>query len=203
MSNIFVLCGKSSSGKDTIYKNLLGQGDLALKRIVPYTTRPMRSKEVEGQQYHFTDEEGLFKLEREGKVIEKRSYNTVHGIWYYFTVDDGFFDDESDHIMIATPEAVKKIREYMKERSLEDKSVLYPIYISVDDGIRLQRALNRELKQETPKYEEMCRRFLSDAADFAEDKLKEAGMNVCFENEDLAKCIEEIRNYIISKRHTA
>ena len=198
-----MLCGKSSSGKDTIYKNLLGQQDLTLKRIVPYTTRPMRSKEAEGQQYHFTDEDGLNKLENEGRVIEKRSYDTVHGIWHYFTVNDGFFDDESDHLMIATPEAVKKIRAYMKDNDLEGRSSLYPVYISVDDGIRLQRALNRELKQETPKYEEMCRRFLADAADFSKEKLDEAGMNVSFENEDLAKCIEEIRNYIISKRQTA
>ena len=44
---------------------------------------------------------------------------------------------------------------------------IWPVYIELDDGVRLQRALDRELRQEKPKYEEMCRRFLADSADFS------------------------------------
>ena len=56
--------------------------------------------------------------------------------------------------------------------------------------MRLQRALDRERCQKHPKYEEMCRRFLADAADFSKEKLQEAGIHRIFYNEDL-ECTEE------------
>ena len=42
MGKIFYIMGKSSSGKDTIYKKLLGDRELELRNIILYTTRPMR-----------------------------------------------------------------------------------------------------------------------------------------------------------------
>ena len=69
---------------------------------------------------------------------------------------------------------------------------MVPILITVPDGERLQRALNREKKQQNPKYEEMCRRFLSDAADFSEEKLKEAGIEHSFQNDNLDECYKTI-----------
>ena len=69
---------------------------------------------------------------------------------------------------------------------------MIPIYIEVEDGERLQRALDRERSQEEPKYAEMCRRFLTDSADFAEEKLLGAGLVRRFFNKDLKECIQEI-----------
>ena len=71
-----------------------------------------------------------------------------------------------------------------------------PVYIELDDGVRLQQALDRELGQEKPKYEEMCRRFLADAADFSEEKLTEAGITRRFINKDMEGTIREITEYI-------
>jgi guanylate kinase len=68
--------------------------------------------------------------------------------------------------------------------------------IELDDGIRLQRALSREQAQENPKYEEMCRRFLADSEDFADEKIKEAGIERRFENDNLERCMREIKEYI-------
>ncbi|MCR5581232.1 MAG: guanylate kinase, partial [Pseudobutyrivibrio sp.] len=81
--------GKSSSGKDTIFKLLLERKDLELNRIVSYTTRPIRSIEKPGDEYNFVSIEEKDKLLESGKVIEIRKYDTVHGPWFYFTVDDG------------------------------------------------------------------------------------------------------------------
>lgn len=75
-----------------------------------------------------------------------------------------------------------------------------PIYIEVEDGERLSRALNRERMQESPKYEELCRRFLSDAKDFSREKLKEAGITRRFVNQDLDETEEEIRRAILEDR---
>jgi len=68
--------------------------------------------------------------------------------------------------------------------------------IELDDGIRLQRALDRERKEEHPKYKEMCRRFLADCEDFSEEKIQEAGICRRFYNEDLEQCLTEIVAYI-------
>ena len=92
MGKIYCLLGKSSSGKDTLFKMLLEESGLALKTIVPYTTRPIRVGEQEGVEYHFVTEETQKKLEAEGKIIELRAYDTICGIWKYFTVDDGQID---------------------------------------------------------------------------------------------------------------
>ena len=51
MGNIYCLMGKSASGKDTIYNRLLAMEKLHLRRVVPYTTRPMRSGETDGQTF--------------------------------------------------------------------------------------------------------------------------------------------------------
>ena len=88
MGKIFCLMGKSSTGKDTIYKMLRDEKALQLQTIVPYTTRPIRAGETEGVEYHFIDEQRLLKLEKEGKVIEQRAYDTIYGIWRYATIAD-------------------------------------------------------------------------------------------------------------------
>ncbi len=59
MGKIFCLMGKSASGKDTIYRQLLLSEDLKLNKIVPYTTRPIREREKNGVQYYFVDEGNL------------------------------------------------------------------------------------------------------------------------------------------------
>ena len=191
MGKIVCLMGKSSTGKDTIFKRLLAQEALGLQRIVPYTTRPMREGEEEGVEYHFTDEAGYRKLMDEGRIIEDRAYDTVHGLWRYFTVAEAALDLEKlDYGLIGTLEAYVKIRDYFGAENV------LPVLIELDDGERLQRALNREKGQEHPKYEEMCRRFLADSEDFSEEKIAEAGIQRRFYNDSLDACIEAIVTYI-------
>ena len=76
---IFCLMGKSGTGKDTIYRELLSDGALPFERLVPCTTRPIRAGEQDGREYHFYSVEEFRALERDGKVIESRCYETVHG----------------------------------------------------------------------------------------------------------------------------
>ena len=193
MGNIYCLMGKSASGKDTIYNRLLAMERLHLRRVVPYTTRPMRSGETDGQTYVFCTEQQVADFEAAGKIIELRAYHTMYGIWKYFTADDGQIClAESDYLMIGTVESYRKLKEYYGE------AYLVPIYIEVDDGVRLQRALERERSQAEPKYAEMCRRFLADEADFSPEKLQEAGITKTFVNNDLEHTEQEIISYVKS-----
>ncbi len=192
MGNIYYMMGKSASGKDTLFQRLLGESGLPLKTVVLYTTRPMRAGERDGVEYFFCGEEQVREFERQGKIIELRAYQTVHGVWKYFTAADDQMDlERQSYLMIGTLESYLKIREYYgKERVI-------PIYIEVEDGERLQRALERERAQEQPRYEELCRRFLADARDFSEENLRAAGITKRFTNEVLGDTLREIKSYII------
>lgn len=192
MGNIYYMMGKSASGKDTLFQLLLGESGLPLKTVVLYTTRPMRAGERDGVEYFFCGEEQVREFESQGKIIELRAYQTVHGVWKYFTAADEQMDlERQSYLMIGTLESYLKIREYYgKERVI-------PIYIEVEDGERLQRALERERAQEQPRYEELCRRFLADAKDFSEGNLRAAGITKRFTNEVLEDTLREIKSYII------
>lgn len=191
MGKLFYVIGKSATGKDTIFRELLEMADLGLKPLVLYTTRPMRAGEEQGVQYHFTDEAGLRKLETVGRVIELRSYDTVYGVWKYFTADTEATDlAQQDYLGIGVLESYLALRDYYGAERV------VPLYIEVEDGERLQRALDRERAQQEPKYAELCRRFLADSEDFAEEKIAEAGIEKRFRNRDLKESIEEISEYI-------
>lgn len=194
MGRLFYIMGKSSTGKDTIFTELCNREELGLKNLVMYTTRPIRAKEEQGKEYFFVDDSTADELERQGKVIEMRSYNTVHGIWKYFTVDDCNIDfEQHDYLAIGTLESYAKIKAYYGEEKV------IPIYIEVDDGNRLERALQRERKPQNQKYEEMCRRFLADAADYSEEKLRDAGITRRFSNDnDRQECMNEVEAFIRS-----
>ena len=190
MGKIYYVMGKSSSGKDTIYKKLRERHP-EFHTIVPYTTRPIREGEHDGVEYYFVDEKRLKEMQQAGQVIEVRSYNTKCGIWTYFTADDGQIDlEQYDYLVIGTLVSYEAMKRYF------GKNVLVPIYIEVEDGERLCRALEREKKQQVPRYAEMCRRFLADEKDFAEDNLQRAEITYRFENADLSDCLTKIENYI-------
>lgn len=194
MGKIFCVMGKSATGKDTIYQKVLNESELNLQRIIPYTTRPIREGEEAGREYHFCNEDDVQRLEAEGRIVELRAYDTVYGIWKYFTVNDGNIQlDKENYLLIGTLEAYTKIRDYF------GKDNVVPIYIEVEDGDRLIRAISREKEQDIPKYEEMCRRFLADAKDFSEEKLKEAEIEKRFINVSLHQTIDEVEAYIKEK----
>lgn len=193
MGKICYIMGKSASGKDSIFKELRRRLP-EYRDIVLYTTRPIRAGETDGVEYHFVDEERLRELQKAGKVIEQRAYETVHGIWRYFTADDGQIDlRQYNYLVIGTLESYAAMREYFGAEAM------VPIYVQVDDGERLMRALERERAQKEPKYAELCRRFLADAEDFSEENLKKAGIIKKFENNDFQECLDEIGVYLREK----
>lgn len=192
MGKLFYVMGKSSSGKDTVYEELLTRSELGLKPYIMYTTRPIRAKETDGVQYHFVTEGQLRAMQEKGQVIELRSYNTVYGIWYYFTADSEAVDMEHcSYLALGTLESYQKIRGYYGENRV------VPVYIEVEDGKRLERALKRERKQAVPNYDEVCRRFLADQKDFSEENIRKAGITRRFlNNDDRQVCMDEIAEFI-------
>lgn len=187
MAKLFLIMGKSASGKDTLYKDIVQRFADRLGVVVPYTTRPKRQGETEGVEYHFISEARMRRMEKEGKVIESRCYQTVHGPWCYLTADDGQIDlSKRSSILIVTPPAYEKLRDYYGAEHV------VPLYVETEDGERLQRALKRERAQTEPKYEEMCRRFLADAKDFSEEVLAKLGIRKRYRNDSYERVLDEL-----------
>ena len=191
MGKIFYIMGKSATGKDTIYKEISTHFQSQLKKIVSYTTRPIREGERQGVEYFFVDEKKAEELADEGRIIELREYQTVMGPWKYFTVHDNQINlEENNYLVIGTLESYLSMRKYFGEETM------VPIYIEVEDGDRLLRAVNREQKQPAANFSEVCRRYLADEVDFSEEKLSEAGIIKRFKNRQLEPVVSEIVQYI-------
>lgn len=187
MGRIYYLLGKSATGKDTLYKEILKRRP-KLRTVTMYTTRPIREGETDGVEYFFTGREELERQLAFGKVIESRTYQTIAGPWTYYTVDDGQFDvaDDESCLMIGTLESYEKMCAYF------EAGKMVPVYIEVPDGIRLLRAVKREGNQKKPNYREVCRRYLADEKDFSEENLERLGITKRYQNTDMEMCVEEI-----------
>ena len=192
MGKVFCIMGKSGSGKDTIFKEIIKDNSLNLKKIVGYTTRPKRVEENDGVEYNFIDDDMINKFIQKNKVIEIRKYDTVNGIWYYGTMDDGQINLQTNsYIVISTLESYSSFKKYFGSNNV------IPLYIDVDDGIRLQRILNREMSEDSPNYKEICRRFIADSEDFSNKNLKLNGIEKIYSNNNLVECIADVKNNII------
>ena len=102
-------------------------------------------------------------------------------------MDDGQIDfNKGDYLYIGTLESYGDMVDYY------GKDVVVPIYVQVEAGERLWRAVNRERNQKEPKYAELCRRFLADEEDFKEENILGVGIQKRYDNVDLEKCISEI-----------
>ena len=189
MGKIFMIIGPSSSGKDTIFKKVHNDNPDLLP-IITYTTRPIRSGEENGKDYFFVTDEDIKEMEENNEIIEKRVYDTIYGPWTYATAATSIDLENKNYLAVNTLDAYESLISYY------GKDKIIPLFIKVDDGIRLQRALNREMQQEHPKYTELCRRYLADSIDFSEERLNDLEINEYFENNDLDECVKTVESKI-------
>ena len=191
MGKIVLFIGSSSSGKDTIKRRLIKENKFALKEMIMSTTRPKRTGEVEGREYYFKTIDEMLTLEREGKIIEKRTYETIYGPWHYFTPSSSIDLESYNYVGSNTLEGLDQFIKFYG-----DKNII-SLLIKVDDGIRLQRALDREKKEVNPKYQELCRRFLSDSLDFSEENINKRPItSIIYNNSSLDNTLEEVEKVL-------
>ena len=130
--------------------------------VIPCTTRPRRTGETDGQNYRFVSEDQLRRYEAEGLVVEKREYHTTQGLWTYFTLR---FQLDRDRVLITTLEGARALMDCYGSEHVQ------VVCLHTDDRTRLLRCIDREGRQERPDYDEVCRRFLADQADFSRERL--------------------------------
>jgi guanylate kinase len=73
----FILSAPSGAGKTTIAREVVKRiQDVRIS--VSHTTRPPRSREQDGRDYHFVTEEEFLRIEREGAFLETASVHDNH-----------------------------------------------------------------------------------------------------------------------------
>lgn len=160
MNTVFCVMGKSSSGKDCLAKSLVKNGKLSL--MIPYTTRPMRPGESDGNPYFFLSE----KAYMDEDIICNTKFESVHGNWSF-----GFKRMTEEELNVALPFiAVVSPKQFnMMNEAYEGIVQIVGLYIQADEEERMVHAIMREREKATPDYNELCRRFVSDANDFKYD----------------------------------
>jgi len=85
INNVVVICGFSSSGKDSITKYI--SDNYKYEMVISHTSRPIRPNESEENPYYFISKKQFEDMITQNEFIECRKYNTllqgVEDIWYY------------------------------------------------------------------------------------------------------------------------
>ena len=184
--------GKSGSGKDTIL-NLLLNLNKNIKKVIPITTRPPRSGEINNKDYIFTTKDKIDSFD----LLEKRKYtvfntNQNEDTWYY----GHEIPKDEWCIMIGTPSLYFDLCEKLSHAKIDNKNLynkinsIIPIYISIQSDTRLIRLIKREIQNKNPNIDELVRRYFKDEEDFAiiehndAQYLKNMGYTAIYENKD-------------------
>ena len=149
---IIILVGKTASGKTTVANELCKHH--GYKRIITYTTRPMRENEVQDVDYHFISDEQFNKMVENNEFTEYKRYNTAHGVWSYgsiITLEQEYSDD--CYVIILTPQGLKDL----------SKKISRYIAFYLDIGFKSQ--LER-LKKRGDEEQQIIKRLKNDAKDF-------------------------------------
>lgn len=119
------------------------------RKIVTYTTRPMRDGEVNGVDYHFISKSDFDSLVKDNFFIEYAKYRE----WYYGTAKVDCEDENS--VAVLTPAGLRALKRLGYD--------VTSIYLYVDRRSRLIKILTRG-----DNIDEAYRRNLSDVGQFDE-----------------------------------
>lgn len=193
MSNLYLIVGKTCSGKDTLANAIVANTDIVT--IVPYTTRALRPGEIDGATYNFIDENQYQELHDSGDILEERSYTTATGVVHYFETYSQFdMREDKDYMLICSAEAAVSIITEL------GRDAIKVIYIYADDFIRLSRYVSRESHSANPNANEICRRFLSEIDEYSESELFKLNIDLSIENNNIVTCINEFLKYYMNSK---
>lgn len=149
---MLVLCGKSAAGKNFLLNELINQG---MKRVIAYTTRPMRDGEEDGVDYHFIPEQLFEKVKSDNFFAETAEYHVANGDTWKYGSAISDYASTNDSVIILNPDGIKQIK--------NQNIPVVVIFLDASEESRMQR-----LKMRGDDEDEVKRRMETDDKDFAD-----------------------------------
>lgn len=178
---MLIVLGKTASGKDTILEELVKHG---YRKMITYTTRPMRPGEVQDKTYHYISEDKFLDMIRKGLFLEYKSYKTIDGIWYYGSLIEDYEKSDERTVVILDPCGYKEL---LKKTKISHKA----IYIYANNS-----TIKERLAKRGDKKEEADRRVKQDNIDFK--GIENMVDKIIYNNsgKDINDVVQAILNYI-------
>ena len=180
MSNIFIISAPSGCGKTSLVRELC-QTYSFLEQTVSFTTRALRSGEVDGLDYHFISEEDFLTSKNNNKFIESQKvYDNFYGTTY----------ESVDEILHSGKDALLEI-DYkgmllIKSKIPSSKSI-YIIPPSIDE-------LHKRLLDRGLDSREVIEKRISEA----QDELKYVKFaDYTVTNDDFSKASKSLKSLIL------
>lgn len=183
-NHILVFCGKSSSGKDTCASIM--HKAFNHNFVVSTTTRPKRSREVEGVHYYFKTLEEFNQLEAEGKLLEKRHYDAIQGsdtVRWFYGIERKEFESEGNHVVVVDLNGLEMLKQEFGDRVVS-------IYLDAPEKHRMLRAVGRDVNFNAMEWTRRC----EDDDVIFEDVFSKVDCVV--ENVNLVSCLADITKYL-------
>lgn len=178
---IIVLVGKTASGKTTVANELCENHHY--KRIITYTTRPMRENEIQDVDYHFISNEQFNRMVENNEFTEYKRYNTAHGVWSYGSVITSEQELSDDcYVIILTPQGLRDLSKKMSQ--------YIAFYLSVSFESQLER-----LKKRGDEEQQIIKRLQNDVKDF-ENVFDIVDYNYCTDISSPQRVANMISNFI-------
>ena len=137
-NKLFVILGKSCSGKTTILNEVLSK--LEIPVLMSYTTRPPRNGEIDGKEYKFVDMHTFDTDYKNEDILEYDVFriDSIRQTWVYYTKKSDLLLDKISQIKIVSPTGLAQL---MSNKELRNNIV--SIYIDSPDKLRQKRYLTR------------------------------------------------------------
>lgn len=132
---MMILVGPSASGKTEVAAILIKKYNM--KRMVTYTTRPIRINEINGVSYNFVSINEFEKLRENNELVESVCYSGN----YYGTRKK---DVSSEKIVILEPNGLKTFKEAMGDK-------VTSFFLNTSEEVRRERMIKRLDKEEDIK----------------------------------------------------
>lgn len=155
-NKLFVLLGKSCSGKSTILNEVLAKLDIPV--LLSNTTRPPRDNEIDGIDYNFVTMSEFDNDYKNENVLEYDCFriDSIRQTWVYYTKKSDLLLPTTSQIKIVSPTGLSQL---MSNKQLRDNIV--SIYIDCPDKLRQKRYLTRAISPDN-----MNDRFSRDEKNF-------------------------------------
>lgn len=181
---LLIVCGPSGVGKTSLCHELIARSE-DLRFSVSYTTRERREGEVDGEDYHFVDEETFEEMRSNNQFAE---FAEVHGDFYgtSFGVLREAWEDDKDLVFDIDYQGARQLKENFPKST--------GVLVIPPDMATLERRLRG---RGTESSEALRRRLDNAKMELSQYHL----FDFVLENDELEEAVETLSAILVAARH--